>query len=174
LSDDDSRRFFDFASGTFREPADPRRPRGSVSFCPSTLDGIARQRSAPTINRRAVVAGVLVAATVAFLLRLAASPAASIFGIAAPLCGIALGAVLAGKMAKSAGLYHGALVGVGYVLVEATGLAPAPFESAGGGFGEGLSIIAGDALLLALGALAGWIATPRAASSSSSGTGRGR
>jgi peptidoglycan/LPS O-acetylase OafA/YrhL len=174
LSDDDSRRFFDFESGTFREPADPRRPRGSVSFCPSTLDVIAQRRSPPPIQRLAVAMGVLVAATVASLLRLAASPSASIFGIAAPLCGIALGAFLAGKLAKNAGLYHGALVGVGYVLVELVGLAPAPLEPVGEGLLEGLSIIAGDALLLGVAALAGWIAAPRATSSSSSGTGRGR
>ena len=111
---------------------------------------------------------------IASLLRLSASPTASIFGIAAPLCGIALGGYLAGKLAKYAGLYHGALVGVGYVLVEAIGLAPAPLESAGDGLTEGLSIIAGDALLLALAALAGWIAAPRGVSSSSSGTDRGR
>jgi putative membrane protein (TIGR04086 family) len=174
LSGDDSRRFFDFESGTFREPADPRRPRGSVSFCPSTLDGIAPQRPLPTIHYLAVAAGVLVAATIASLLRLFTPPAASIFGIAAPLCGIALGGLLAGKVAKHAGLYHGALVGVGYVVIEAIGLAPAPFASAGESLTEGLSIIAGDALLLALAALTGWIAAPRAASSSSSDTGRGR
>ena len=114
------------------------------------------------------------AATVASVLRLAASSPASIFGIAAPLCGIALGAVLAGKVAKNGGLYHGALVGVGYVLVEAIGLAPAPLEPSGEGFAEGLSVIAGDALVLAVAALAGWIAAPRATSSSSSGMGRGR
>src|SRR5438105_15894659 len=111
---------------------------------------------------------------VASLLRLAASPSASIFGIAAPLCGIALGGYLAGKLAKYAGLYHGALVGVGYVLVEAIGLAPAPLESAGDGLTAGLSITAGDALFLALAALAGGFAAPRGVSSSSSGTGRGR
>ena len=118
--------------------------------------------------------GVLVAATIASVLRLAASDPASIFGIAAPLCGIAVGGVLAGKLAKNAGLYHGALVGVGYVLVEAVGLAPAPLDPASGGLAEGISIIAGDALLLAVAALAGWIAAPREVSSSSSGTGRGR
>jgi peptidoglycan/LPS O-acetylase OafA/YrhL len=161
-------------SGTFREPADPRRPRGSVSFCPSTLDDIAQQRALPPINQIAVAAGVLVAATIASILRLAASSPASIFGIAAPLCGIALGAFLAGKVAKNGGLYHGALVGVGYVLVEAIGLAPAPLEPSGVGVAEGLSVIAGDALVLAVAVLAGWIASPQAMSSSSSGKGRGR
>jgi hypothetical protein len=163
-----------FASGTFREPADPRRPRGSVSFYPSTLNGIAQQRALPAINQIAVVVGVFAAATIASVLRLTALPSASVFGIAAPLCGIALGAFIAGKMAKNAGLYHGAVVGVGYVLVEAVGLAPAPFEPSGDGVAEGLWIIAGDVLLLALATLAGWTAAPRATSSSSSGRGRGR
>ena len=143
-------------------------------FVRGTLGGIAQQRNLPAINQIAVAAGVLVAATVASVLRLAASPTASIFGIAAPLCGIALGAVLAGKLAKYGGLYHGALVGVGYVLVEAIGLAPAPLEPSGDGLAEGLTIIAGDALVLALAALGGWIAAPQATSSSSSGKGRGR
>jgi hypothetical protein len=135
---------------------------------------IGQRRSPPAIQQLAVVAGVLVAATVASLLHLAASPTASIFGIAAPLCGIASGGLVAGKLAKNAGLYHGALVGVGYVLVEVIGLAPAPFEPTGTGLAEGVSIIAGDALLLAVASLAGWIAAPQATSSSSSGTGRGR
>lgn len=118
--------------------------------------------------------GLVVAALSAALIRLVAPPNASIFGIAAPLLGIALGGYLSGKLAKNAGPYHGALVGVGYVLVEAIGLAPAPFEPSGDGLGDTVSIIAGDAMVLALGALAGWIAAPRARSSSSSGTGRGR
>ncbi len=126
------------------------------------------------MNQIAVAAGVLVAATIAFVLGLAAVPGASIFGIAARLCGIALGGALAGKMAKNGGLYHGALVGVGYVLVEAIGLAPSPLELSADGLAEGLSIIAGDALVLAVAAIAGWLAAPQARSSSSSGTGRGR
>jgi hypothetical protein len=143
-------------------------------FTRSTLKCIAQQRALPTTNWIAVGAGVFVAVAIASVLRLAASPTASIFGIVAPLCGIGLGAIVAGKVAKYGGLYHGALVGVGYVLVEAIGLAPTPIEPSGDGLAEGLSIIAGDALVLALAALAGWIAAPRATSSSSSGTGRGR
>ena len=137
------------------------------------LDVIAQQRALPPLHQVAVAAGVLVAVTIASVLRLAASPTASIFGIAAPLCGIGLGAFIAGKVAKNGGLFHGALVGVGYVLIEAVGLAPAPLEPWGAGLGEGLSIIAGDALVLTLAALAGWIAAPQATSSSSSGRGRG-
>jgi hypothetical protein len=121
-----------------------------------------------------VAVGVVVATTIALLLHQAVSPNASIFGIAAPLSGIAAGALLAAKVAKNGGLFHGALVGVGYVLVEAIGLAPSPLEPSGDGLTEGLSIIAGDALLLALAALVGWLAAPQATSSSSSGMGKGR
>jgi hypothetical protein len=77
-------------------------------------------------------------------------------------------------LAKYAGLYHGALIGVGYVLVEAFGLAPAPLQPVSGDIAEGLVIIAGDALVLGLAALAGWIAAPQATPSSSSDKGRGR
>ena len=108
------------------------------------------------------------------LLRLATSNTASIFGIAAPLCGIALGGFIGAKVAKNAGLLHGALVGVGYVLAEAVGIAPTPLEPTDAGIAEGLWIIGGDALVLAVAALAGWIAAPRAMSSSSSGMDRGR
>lgn len=118
--------------------------------------------------------GLVVAALSAALIRLVLLPNASIFGIAAPLCGIALGGYLAGKLAKNAGVYQGALVGVGYVIVEAIGLAPAPFEPSGDGLGDTVFVIAGDAMVLGLGALAGWIAAPRARPSSSSDTGRGR
>ena len=143
-------------------------------FTRGTLHRIAQQRSLPTVNQIAIAIGVVLATAVAVLLREILSSSASTFGIAAPLCGIALGAFVAGKVAKNGSLFHGALVGVGYVLVEAIGIAPAPLDSSGDGLAEGLSIIAGDALLLALAALAGWAAAPRATSSSSSGTGRGR
>jgi hypothetical protein len=114
------------------------------------------------------------AVTIASLLRAAVPPDASILDVLAPVCGIALGAFLAGKLAKNGGLYHGAIVGVGYVLVEAIGLAPSPFDASAAGTAEGLAIIAGDALVLALAALAGWIAAPEATALSFSGKGRGR
>jgi peptidoglycan/LPS O-acetylase OafA/YrhL len=174
LSDDESRRFFDFRLAPFANPPIRVGLADRFSFCPSTLGGMTQQRALPPVQQTAVIAGIVIAATVASILRLATGPTASIFGIAAPLCGIALGAVLAGKMAKYAGLYHGALVGVGYVFIEAIGLAPAPLDPAGDGLAEAVWIIGGDALLLAVAALAGWIAAPQGASSSSSGTGRGR
>jgi hypothetical protein len=158
-----------YESGTFREPADPRRPRGSVFFFSrDTLPDIAAQRSLPPIDRTAVAYGLLAAVGSALILGLGVGPGATIFGIAAPLCGIGIGAFLAGKLAKYAGLYHGALVGAGYVVIEALGIAPAPLEPLEGGIAEGLWIIAGDASLLLVAALVGWIAAPRATPSSSS------
>jgi hypothetical protein len=99
---------------------------------------------------------------------------APLFGIVAPVCGIAGGAYLGGKVAKYAGLYHGALVGAAYVAAEAIGLAPAPLESFLGGIGESLWIIVGDAGLLAVATLAGWLAAPQAAPASSADRDRGR
>lgn len=118
--------------------------------------------------------GVVVAVGTASILSIAIASAAPNFGIAAPGCGVAIGAFLAGKWAKYAGAYQGGLVAVGYVIVEAIGLAPPPLEQREGGITEGLLIILGDVLLLLLGALAGRIAAPEARPSSSSGTGRGR
>ena len=81
---------------------------------------------------------------------------------------------MAGKVAKSAGLYHGAVTGIAYVLLEIVGLVPAPFALSGEALSEGLAIIAGDALLLAVAAGAGWIADRWAGPWSSSGKDRGR
>ncbi|HEV8535853.1 MAG TPA: hypothetical protein VGR87_09055 [Candidatus Limnocylindria bacterium] len=135
---------------------------------------MADRRTLPPIRVNAVAIGLIVAVASATVLGLPARPDAPIFGIAAPLCGVAIGGFLAGKLAKYAGAYHGALAGAGYVLAEVLGLAPAPFQPAQDGLAESLWIIAGDAALLSIAALAGWLASPRAASSSSSDKGRGR
>ena len=79
---------------------------------------------------------------------------------------------MAGKRGFPAGPYQGALVGVGYVVLEAIGLAPPPFALTEDGLGESAAIIASDALLLAVAALFGWLGAQRP--SSSSGRDRGR
>jgi hypothetical protein len=117
---------------------------------------------------------VVIAVGIASILGIALASAAPSFGIAPPVCGIALGAFLAGKWAKYAGAYHGGLVAVGYVIVEAIGLAPPPLEARDAGLAEGLLIILGDVLLLLLGALVGRIAAPVGAPSSFSDRDRGR
>jgi len=111
---------------------------------------------------------------IAVILGLLLSQAAPALVSAATLCGIAGGAFFAGKRAFQAGLYHGALVGVGYVVLEGIGLVPTLFQPLEGGIAESISIIAADALLLGLAALFGWIASPSARPSSSSETGKGR
>jgi hypothetical protein len=89
-------------------------------------------------------------------------------GIAAPFLGIAGGAYLAGKVAKFAGLYHGTLTAVAYIVAATFGLAPVPLEPLlGGGVAESVWIIVGDLLLLAVAAAAGWLGSPRRAPSSS-------
>jgi peptidoglycan/LPS O-acetylase OafA/YrhL len=175
VSDDASRRFFVLASlAPFANPPIRVGLADRFSFPRDTLNDIAAQRSLPPIDRTAVAIGLLAAVGSALILGVGAGPGAPIFGIAAPLCGIAIGAFLAGKLAKYAGLYHGALVGAGYVVIEALGIAPAPLEPLEGGIAEGLWIIAGDASLLLVAALLGWIAAPQATPSSSSDKDRGR
>jgi hypothetical protein len=122
----------------------------------------------------AIAVGLVTSVAIASLLRLVLPGDAPLVGIAAPLSGIAIGAFLAGKVAKYAGFYHGALVGAAYVAAEAVGLAPAPFESVLGGIGESLWIIVGDALLLVMATASGWFAAPGAAPSSSAGRDRER
>jgi hypothetical protein len=175
VSDDESRRFFRCTSlAPFANPPIRVGLADRFSFPSDTLDDISPQRSLPPIDRTAIAIGLLAAVGSALILGFGAGPGAPIFGIAAPLCGIAIGAYLAGKVAKYAGLYHGALVGAGYVLIEAFGLAPAPLEPVEGGITEGLWIIAGDASLLLVAALFGWIAAPRATPLSSSDKDKGR
>jgi len=108
-----------------------------------------------------------VAITVVVLARLFV---ASIPGIVATILGVALGGYVAGKWADSGGIYHGAVVGVAWVVLEA--LVPAP----GGLYSSDVLtdtaiVIAVDAATLLAGAIGGWLARPDP--SSSSGKGRG-
>ncbi len=85
--------------------------------------------------------------------------------------GIGLGGFVAGKWADSAGLYHGAMVGAGWVLLSAIGVAPSP------GYSTDLltdtaAVIVLDVLTLCVASAGGWIA--RRGPSASSGTGRAR
>jgi len=91
--------------------------------------------------------------------------------LAATVFGVALGAFLAGKWAKAGGAYQGAVVGAGFILLEAIGIVPSSAYE-GDALSDTLTIIVLDVVTLLAGAVAGWIATPGRASSS--GTGRGR
>lgn len=71
---------------------------------------------------------------------------------------------MAGKWAKIAGSYHGALAAVGWIVVAALGLIPTP------GYGSNVLadtvvIIVFDVIALAVGSLGGWLASDRVSSS---------
>ena len=77
---------------------------------------------------------------------------------------------MAGKRAIRAPLYHGALVGAGYVIGEALGIAPGPLGATDGAFADTIAIFVSDLALLAVGSAAGWLA----GASFSPGTDRAR
>lgn len=91
--------------------------------------------------------------------------------VAATIFGVASGAFLAGRWAKSAGVYHGAVVAAGFIVLQAVGLVP-DGAYAGDAFADTVTVIVLDAATLLAGAIAGWLAWREP--SSSSGTGRGR
>jgi hypothetical protein len=92
-------------------------------------------------------------------------------GLVASIFGVGIGAFLAGKWASAAGVYHGAVVGAGWILLEALELVPTATYP-GDAFADTVTIIALDGVTLLVGALAGWLA--RRDPPSSSGTGRAR
>ena len=129
---------------------------------------MARPRAAPTIVWRAVLAGLAVAVVLAILFRSFLAP---IPGIAATIVGIGIGGFIAAKWAKSAGLYHGAVVGAGWIVLEALGAVPTTSYS-DDALTDTVIVFAIDALVLFAAAFGGWRGHPEP--SSSSDTGRGR
>jgi hypothetical protein len=124
------------------------------------------QRAMPHLRWPAVLAGVAVAVAIALLSTALLPP---IPAALATVSGLFISGLLAGKMAKAAYFYHGALVGAGYVVCEALGLVPALSYSADA-VADTVAVIVSDALLIAAAALGGWCA--RLWSSSDRGTGR--
>ena len=96
---------------------------------------------------------------------------APIPGLAATIIGVGLGGFVAAKWADSGGIYHGAVVGVGWVALEAFGAVPTP-SYAGDVLADTVIVIALDVVTLVAGAVGGYFA--RTDPSSSSGTGKGR
>jgi len=78
---------------------------------------------------------------------------------------------VAGKWADSGGLYHGAVVAVGWIALEAFGAVPT-LSFASDALADTVILIAIDAVTLFAGSVGGYFARPDP--SSSSGTGRGR
>lgn len=120
----------------------------------------------PRLAWRAIIAGVASAAVISVITAALLPP---IPAALASFFGLFVSGILAGKLALAAPLYHGAVVGAGYVLCEAVGLVPSGPTGADP-VADTVAVIATDALRIALAALGGWAA----GISSSSGTGRGR
>lgn len=120
----------------------------------------------PRLRWPAILAGVALAVAITLLSAAVLPP---IPAAVASVFGLFLSGLLAGKLATSARVYHGAVVGAGYVICEALGIGPG-----GGYFADPLSdtalVIASDALLLAVAAFGGWCA--RLWSSSDTGKAR--
>ena len=120
----------------------------------------------PPLRWPAILAGVALAVVIALL---AAAVLPPIPAAVASFFGLFISGFLAGKLAKEGRVYHGALVGAGYVLCEALGIVPA-LSPTGDPFTDTVAVIVSDALLLASAALGGWCS--RFWSSSDTGTGR--
>jgi hypothetical protein len=120
----------------------------------------------PRIRWPAVLAGVALA-VVTTLVSAAVLP--PIPAAVASVFGLLVSGLLAGKVAITAGAYHGALVGAGYVLCEAMGIVRGIANSADP-LSDTAVVILSDALLIAAAALGGWLSRLW----SSSDTGRGR
>ena len=140
-----------------------RRPASPFGTLP-----LIERRSLPPLRWRAVLAGLAVAVVVALVSRSFLAP---IPGVIATIVGIALGGYVAGKWADSAGLYHGAMVGVLWIGLEILGAVPYLSYSAEP-LADTLIVIVVDVVTMLAGAIGGWLARPDPLSSS--GTGRGR
>jgi hypothetical protein len=106
----------------------------------------------PRLNWPAILAGVALAVATTLMSAAVLPP---IPAAVASYFGLFISGLLAGKLAGAAGLYHGAVVGAGYVICEALGIVP------GGGVladpvSDTVAVIVSDALRIAVAALGGW------------------
>ena len=129
---------------------------------------VIERRNVPPVQWRAVLLGLAVAVVIGYIANLTLAPT---LGSAATIVGVAFGGFLAGKRANAAGLYHGALVGLGWIALETFALVPT-VRYADDLVTDSLVVIAMDVATLAAGAFGGAVA--RWGRSSSSDTGRGR
>lgn len=112
------------------------------------------QRAMPRLRWPAILAGVALAVALALLSAALLPP---IPAAVASFFGLLVSGLLAGKLAALARIYHGAVVGAGYVICEALGVVP------GGGsladpVSDTVAVIVSDALRIAIAALGGWCA----------------
>ena len=120
------------------------------------------------LDWRAVLAGIAVALVMSFAARAGLAP---VPGLAATIIGIALGGFVAGKWADFSGFQHGAMVGVGWVVLSMFGIAPSPAYSENL-LTDTVAVIVLDVAMLAAASLGGWIARRDPLSSSDRGRGR--
>jgi hypothetical protein len=120
----------------------------------------------PGLRWPAILAGVALAVAIALLSAVLLPP---IPAAGASFFGLFVSGLLAGKVASLGHAYHGAIVGVGFVICEALGIVPGVSYVADP-LSETVAVIASDALAIAAAALGGWSA--RLWSSSDKGTGR--
>ncbi len=103
-----------------------------------------------------MLAGILLAFAISAFARAADAPT---FGVAATFLGIGAGGYLAGKLAKTAGAYHGLLVGLGWIALEIVGLAPAGPDT--DALADTVTTIASDMLLLGSACAGGYLSRVR-------------
>ena len=109
-------------------------------------------RTQPRIVWIAVLSGFVLSVTVTIAGALLGDPTV------ASAAGVAAGGYLAGRLAKTGGLFQGAVVGVLWVLAEALG--PDLLASSAPDLAvDTAATVIRDAVLLALGASGGWLAT---------------
>lgn len=108
----------------------------------------------PRLRWTAILAGVALSVTITLLGTAVLPP---IPAAVASYFGLFISGILAGKLAGAALVYHGAVVGAGYVICAMLGIVPSH-----GGMADPLSdtalVIASDALLIAVAAVGGWCA----------------
>ena len=129
---------------------------------------ISTPRPAPKIKWTAVLAGVAIAVAIGVPAVIGLAP---ILGSIATIIGVAIGGFVAGKWANSAGGYHGALVGAGWIMFEAFGIVPS-LRYSEDTLADTLIVFVVELVTLVAACVGGWLA--RRGPASSSGTGRGR
>ena len=118
----------------------------------------------PSLRWPAILVGVALAVAIAVISAAVLPP---IPAAAASFFGLFLSGLLAGKLATLGRVYHGAVVGAGFVVCEALGIVPG-VSYAADPLTETVAVIAADALAIAAAALGGWCS--RLWSSSDKGT----
>ena len=106
----------------------------------------------PALKWPAILAGVALAVALTLLSAAVLPP---IPAAVASIFGLFISGLLAGKLASAARVYHGAVVGAGYVICEALGVVPAT-SYLGDPVADTVAVILSDALRIAAAALGGW------------------